>query len=250
SQSVPKMDLEVDHHNEESQKIVNAPTNDKYPVQQQQQQPWSQPVVSDGPSVNEKPSGGVGERKYAGLSKTVMLLSVALALAVVLAVVSAGVAGSLAAKRQRSLDSCLERNDPNDPANAPAYCSNTDSATPDNTTTPSIRSIQPSSECANLTSPVSAIRGDNQYNLHCASDLPTDFGQGNDLIGVWVYTMQECINACSYWNWDGSVAAANRTCYAVSFEYTLPQANCWLKGFRGMSFVASDKVDSAVLLLS
>ncbi|KAL9600025.1 MAG: hypothetical protein Q9179_003352 [Wetmoreana sp. 5 TL-2023] len=59
----------------------------------------------------------------------------------------------------------------------------------------SVTKLKPNSECKNLTSPFSTAK-DGQYELHCGSDLPTT-SMGADLLGVYAYTMRDCINACS-----------------------------------------------------
>ncbi|KAM0796575.1 hypothetical protein BDR22DRAFT_866588 [Usnea florida] len=135
------------------------------------------------------------------------------------------------------------------PASPPS--SNTSRVT--NTTTPSIHDIKPTSECKSLISPFTSATG-STYTLACGIDLleTTDF-RFRDLMGVYVYTFTDCVNACAIYN-DDSITGnhGNSTCYAVSFNFALPEdeGNCWLKGHQNIPFHSNETVDSAILELS
>ncbi|KAL8996230.1 MAG: hypothetical protein Q9169_004208 [Polycauliona sp. 2 TL-2023] len=181
---------------------------------------WSQNAAPNVNPVHSYQESGDTRRK-AGPSKTTLYLAVALALALVLAAVAAGVAGSIAAQRQRNLQSMLAR-------------------------------LKPQSECRNLTSPFSTFKP-GQYELHCGIDLPTTGIDSVDPLGLYVYTMSDCINACSYWNANGAYAeSVKMRCVAVTFNVPLgpDKGNCWLKGAKGIPFVQTEDMDSAILLVS
>ena len=78
-------------------------------------------------------------------------------------------------------------------------------------------------------------------------------GSALDLMGVYVYTFTDCVNACANYN-DNSTTGnhGNSTCYAVSFNFALAAdvGNCWLKGRQKIPFHSNQTVDSAILELS
>ena len=122
-----------------------------------------------------------------------------------------------------------------------------------NTTSPSTHDIKPTSECKSLISPFTSATG-SIYTLECGIDLKEalyfDF---RDLMGVYVYTFKDCINACAIYNNKGATGNhGNSTCYAVSFNFVLPEdeGNCWLKGHQNIPFQSNETVDSAILELS
>ena len=126
--------------------------------------------------------------------------------------------------------------------------SNTSTVT--NTTTPSIHDIKPTSECKSLISPFTSAKG-STYTLECGVDLLEKFYfHENDLMGVYVYTFTDCVNACAFYNDAGN--HGNSTCYAVSFNFALSadKGNCWLKGQQKIPFQTNETVDSAILGLS
>ena len=138
-------------------------------------------------------------------------------------------------------------------SSCPAYSPSSNTSTVTNTTTPSIHDIKPTSECKSLISPFTSATG-STYTLECGIDLQetVDFGVG-DLVGVYVYTLTDCINACAIYNDDRITAnKGNSTCYAVSFDFALPadEGNCWLKGHQKIPFHSNETVDSAILELS
>ena len=121
------------------------------------------------------------------------------------------------------------------------------------TTTPSIHDIKPTSECKSLISPFTSVAG-STYTLECGIDLlEAVYFDANDLVGVYVYTLTDCINACAFYNNKGMTGNhGNSTCYAVSFNFALPEheGNCWLKGHQKIPFQSNETVDSAILELS
>ena len=138
-------------------------------------------------------------------------------------------------------------------SSCPASPPSSNTSTVANATTPSIHDIKPTSECRSLISPFTSATG-STYTLACGIDLQEteDFGE-RDLVGVYVYTLTDCINACAIYNDDQSTAnKGNTTCYAVSFNFALPAAegNCWLKGHQKIPFHSNETVDSAILELS
>lgn len=72
-------------------------------------------------------------------------------------------------------------------------------------------------------------------------------------MGVYVYTLTDCINACAFYNDEGkSGNHGNSTCYAVSFNIALAAdtGNCWLKSHQKIPFQKNETVDSAILGLN
>ena len=138
-------------------------------------------------------------------------------------------------------------------SSCPASPSSSNTSTVINTTTPSIHDIKPTSDCKSLSSPFTSPRG-STYTLECGIDLTetADFDV-KDLMGVYVYTFTDCVNACATYNahdWTGG--HGNSTCYALSFNIALAadEGNCWLKGLQNIPFHSNETVDSAVLELS
>ena len=139
----------------------------------------------------------------------------------------------------------------NSPASSCAGLPSSGTSNTTNSTVPSIHNIKPTSECKNLSSPFTSARGFT-YNLECGIDLieVTVYG-GHDLMGVYVYTFTDCVNACAFFNDDTYTSGhGNGTCYAVSFNFALSQneGNCWLKGHPNIPLHSNETVDSAVLL--
>lgn len=98
-----------------------------------------------------------------------------------------------------------------------------------------------------MTSPFGAAKDDVAFELYCGYDLPT--GDGNDLLGVWVYRFADCINACESFN-NPARDHTNATCYGVSYhldDLNEGMGNCWLKAFQHISKVANVNVSSAVI---
>ena len=129
--------------------------------------------------------------------------------------------------------------------------SNTSQTT--NTTTPSIHNIKPTSECKSLSSFFTSAKG-STFDLRCGIDLNAiGIYDSSDLVGVYVYTFTDCVNACAIFNDRTSTGGhGNRTCYAVSFNFALAadQGNCWLKGYQKIPFHSNETVDSAILQTS
>ena len=103
-------------------------------------------------------------------------------------------------------------------------------------------------ECLSLRnqSPTYTTPGQIQFTLHCNSDLETG-NNGIDLLGVGVYTFEDCINACGKYN-QGS-EQQNSHCYAVSLclNCDVAKGNCWLKGKADMPLTTKSEISSAVL---
>ncbi|KAL8826306.1 MAG: hypothetical protein Q9191_003877 [Dirinaria sp. TL-2023a] len=67
------------------------------------------------------------------------------------------------------------------------------------------------------------------FTVHCDTDYP-----GSDMLGIWVFTFADCIEACASWNFRHD----SPQCYAVSYDYSNEGAfteqggmgNCFLKG--------------------
>lgn len=98
-----------------------------------------------------------------------------------------------------------------------------------------------------MTSPFGAAKDDVAFELYCGYDLPT--GDGNDLLGVWVYRFADCINACESFN-NPARDHTNATCSGVSYhsdDLNEGMGNCWLKAFQHISKVANVNVSSAVI---
>lgn len=140
-------------------------------------------------------------------------------------------------------------------SSCPASPPSSRTSTVTKTTTPSIHDIKPTSECKSLISPFTSARG-STYTLECGIDLleTVDFGeQVLDLMGVYVYTFTDCVNACATYN-DKRMTGnhGNSTCYSVSYNFALTahEGNCWLKGHQQIPFHINETVDSAILAVS
>ena len=122
-----------------------------------------------------------------------------------------------------------------------------------NIITPFIHNIKPTSECKSLPS-VFASGKDSTFDLKCGIDLDSmSTNTKPDLVGVYVYTFTDCVNACAIFNDRISTGGhSNWTCYAVSFNFALAadEGNCWLKGYQNLPFHRNETVDTAILQTS
>ncbi len=73
----------------------------------------------------------------------------------------------------------------------------------------------------------------------------TDYA-GQDLLGLYMYSFDDCIEACA--NWNEQAAGRNASCRAISYDTTmsLPVGNCFLKP-AGVDARERASADSAVL---
>ena len=102
------------------------------------------------------------------------------------------------------------------------------SATSDASSTCSAPSQTPSSDCNKLAKTYSALSNGNQtFNIECETEHYSD-----DLVGIYVYTFEACIEACAQYNAHIDTHP-NSTCFAVTFNlgqtFDGSAGNCWLK---------------------
>ena len=86
------------------------------------------------------------------------------------------------------------------------------------------------------------------FNVHCDTDYPN-----SDMLGVYVFTFADCMEACSSWN-SHNTAQDSQQCHAVAYD-TGPRAypeysgagNCWLKNSGNITAIGKQGADAAVL---
>ena len=192
-------------------------------------------------------------RRNRKLRPTTLILSVALALVTVLAIVAAAVGGSLAAKnanRYRTLLQDFHHEPKADEAsrNPTAAHPSAASIAPDpNNSSPigNTTASSPTDDCTKLPSTyISSI--DNQTSFHVSCN--TSY-RNHNILGVFVYSFEDCIEACASFN---HFQSSNTTCLGLTFDLRRPRqggkGNCYLKDFHGMNPTALNGVSSAELL--
>ena len=111
--------------------------------------------------------------------------------------------------------------------------------------------MTPTSDCKKMISNYNSIVNHASYDLFCNYNQPNA-----DLMSVWVYTFEDCIRACSSYDFMGTHNGSH--CYGVSYKYTIrtDQAlqgfcggNCFLKAMKHNKSLIFDDVgvDSAFL---
>ncbi|KAI4220782.1 MAG: hypothetical protein LQ349_008002 [Xanthoria aureola] len=113
--------------------------------------------------------------------------------------------------------------------------------------TANLSDIKPASNCSEI--------GDNKtyisafqkmpFTVHCETDYP-----GFDILGVWMFTFADCMEACASWN----AFQHSPRCYSVSYDpsdtFTEEAGfgNCFFKGERNIQ--ARHKTEQVVPMLS
>ncbi|MCJ1279695.1 hypothetical protein MMC21_007519 [Puttea exsequens] len=173
------------------------------------------------------------ETRVFGLRRVTFLLSVALAFSVIMAIIAAAVGGSLAAKRLHELHrTCkIEPNPGPGPDNLNASGNANPSPCSPSQTSANITAT-PSSNCSNISNPYTTLNS--SFNLYCGSDFAF-----NDLMSIFVYTFEDCMNACVSYNLNNVYEKTHlhSECGGVSFspvqtrdpEVNFLNGNCWLK---------------------
>ncbi|KAL8968690.1 MAG: hypothetical protein Q9183_002343 [Haloplaca sp. 2 TL-2023] len=176
-----------------------------------------------------------------------MILSIALALTTILAAVAAGVGGSIAAKRGDQIFALKELlNKMKDQSGLPA---GTESQYANSTSSSSNASMlesnaKPTSNCTALGGTCVSAWTENRFDVQCGLDYT-----GSDMLGVWVITFAECMEACASWNYH----ADNPRCYSVSYDISNQGdfvqnsglGNCFFKSKTEISGIAKESTDSA-----
>lgn len=107
----------------------------------------------------------------------------------------------------------------------------TSSPTSTSTSSPSITSLQPTTNCSAMGTGSTYVSAwtKTPFTVHCNTDYP-----GSDILGIWMFTFADCIEACASWNYHQD----SPQCYAVSYDYSNEgefteqggMGNCFLKG--------------------
>ena len=109
--------------------------------------------------------------------------------------------------------------------------------------------VHPVTNCSRLPSPFASDQEGTQFTLYCGTDSP-----GNALLGIYVYTFQDCINACADYNRDedgGRSQECDSASYSPLHEWEYKNQNCWLRYHDGqIHFIKDDTTDIAVSLKS
>ena len=191
------------------------------------------------------------------LRPVTLVLSILLALITVLAIVAASVGGSLAAKRSNQyvlvLDNRdnfkLKRDRNVDVADSDLPQSSNFSCPPTNCSSPASNNsiLQPSSDCEKLGSRYVSTHTQAQFKPLCGINL-----FGSDMLGIYVYFFEDCLEACASFNfyWKGSA-----TCYGVTYNFIVPSprpqgggGNCYLKDTPNITQTPLDSSYSATLM--
>ncbi|KAL8790921.1 MAG: hypothetical protein Q9213_000346 [Squamulea squamosa] len=201
--------------------------------------PCNEKEINNGPSyqlINTVPPMALPARSPSKKLPIVLGLSVALAIMTILAIVAAAVGGSTAVKRQNDISHLREqlRN------NTEAYRKYiTDSANSSNTNTSNANPV-PNHQPAKLsdvkpTDNCTAI-GDKEiyvaaftkmrFTVHCETDYP-----GSDMLGIWVFTFADCMEACASWNDHKNTPSCHAVTYNYGDDFTEESGfgNCFLK---------------------
>ena len=113
-------------------------------------------------------------------------------------------------------------------------------------------SIVPTSDCDKIDKRyVSTIGIHTEFDVFCESDL-----DGNDWMGVFVYSFEDCIEACASFNYHQTNNGTGNTCFGVAFAFDKhkdPQGlfgNCFLKDASGMTATHRAYTSAASLIRS
>ncbi|KAK3170721.1 hypothetical protein OEA41_002803 [Lepraria neglecta] len=182
--------------------------------------------------------------------RNLIWMSGMLALGWTVAVVAATLAGTLALKRQHDLHqgpSPTCNIDPNNTCSPSQNSSIFQNSVPSNSTSTTNSTCVAATDCSALSSLYTAFN-DVQFDLLCKTDYPS-----YDLMAVYVFQFEDCINACVSYN--KGTGHPNSTCLSVSYDTAIPRGdtnvqngNCFLKSITGIPATAKDTSSSATLL--
>ncbi|KAI4096817.1 MAG: hypothetical protein LQ339_006901 [Xanthoria mediterranea] len=126
-----------------------------------------------------------------------------------------------------------------------------DSANSSNVTSlpANLSDIKPTSNCSEIGDEKTYVSAFQKmpFTVHCKTDYP-----GFDILGVWMFTFADCMEACASWN----AFRHSPRCYSVSYEpsdaFTEEAGfgNCFFKGERNIQARHKTVTDSADAQLS
>ena len=110
----------------------------------------------------------------------------------------------------------------------------------------------PTSDCDKIDKPyVSTIGIHTEFDVFCESDLG-----GTDWMGVYVYSFEDCIQACASFNFHQTNNGTANTCFGVAFAWDHYKSapgftgNCFLKDESGMTPTHKAHTSAASLIRS
>lgn len=105
-------------------------------------------------------------------------------------------------------------------------------------------SLVPTSSCSRLSSSYTSPSNDTKFTAQCET-----WYQGNNILGVYVYTFEACMDACASFNVYNYMHNGSR-CYSVTYDAAKENSgrgNCWLKAMPNIAATARNATDSAVI---
>lgn len=200
--------LEVDSR---SEGLQYAPEENNYPEAYRTQDASSENQAGGYDAPKKTPPAH--ERRMFGLRTATFWLSIALALSILFAVLAAAIGGLLAAKRLHELNQACKVDPSTTNIPVPADQNSTTCASlPSSTST---ATATPSSNCTVLTVPYTTLNS--SFELYCGDNFAY-----NDLMSVFIYTFEDCMNACVSYNRNGADEGTHNgsSCAGVSYSYT------------------------------
>ncbi|KAL8671953.1 MAG: hypothetical protein Q9168_003579 [Polycauliona sp. 1 TL-2023] len=204
--------------------------------------------VKSHPAQTHSPQSTPPSQTHRKRSSLVTALLAALVIMTILAIVAAAVGGSTAVKRQSSIDRL--RQQLNDSQEALRSFANSDNHTSSPTPRPAkLSDIEPTSNCSDIGDKSTYVSALTQmpFTVHCETDYT-----GSDILGVWIFTFADCMEACASWNSHQN----SPRCYAVSYDVSglfaeeRGSGNCFLKGARNIPAHSKNVTSSADALFS
>ena len=103
----------------------------------------------------------------------------------------------------------------------------------------------PTDDCTKLPATyISSLSNKTSSHISCNTSY-----HDHNILGVFVYRFEDCIEACTSFN---HFQSSNTTCFGVTFDLRRPQqggkGNCFLKDFRGTNATAMNGVSSVEML--
>lgn len=106
--------------------------------------------------------------------------------------------------------------------------------------------FKPTTNCSDMNGKYTTAQTRNIFDIHCSTDYT-----GFDMLGSYVYTFTDCMEACASWN--SYRTQSSPQCYAVSYHtgpgsypHSSGLGNCFFKDSGSMPALASDMADAAV----
>ncbi|KAL9586587.1 MAG: hypothetical protein Q9203_003805 [Teloschistes exilis] len=127
--------------------------------------------------------------------------------------------------------------------NQARYCQPPNEISKLNTSTSSSQLVATSS-CSQSKPTYTSDVNSTTFSTHCHT-----WFQGHNLLGVYVYTFEACMDACASFNSYGYMHNASR-CHSVTYDAAKEDAgrgNCWLKALPNIAATSKDATDSAAL---